>query len=133
MKLINADLVVHWEAYDDEHESFTRHSDTIAEFLDQMTDEGCPELANESERESYKRGFEAGRKVVKPWKWTPCSEEMPQKDERYIVTVRDRFDNIKVQFRHWNADCNLWSGDQMDDVLAWCEIPEPWEGAQDGV
>lgn len=43
MKLINADLVVHWEAYDDEHESFTRHSDTIAEFLDQMTDEGCPE------------------------------------------------------------------------------------------
>lgn len=43
MKLINADLVVHWEAYDDEHESFTRHSGTIAEFLDQMTDEGCPE------------------------------------------------------------------------------------------
>ena len=43
MKLINADLVVHWETYDDEHESFTRHSGTIAEFLDQMTDEGCPE------------------------------------------------------------------------------------------
>ena len=46
MKLINADLVVHWEAYDDEHESFTRHSDTIAEFLDQMTDEGCPETVD---------------------------------------------------------------------------------------
>lgn len=46
MKLINADLVVHWEAYDDEHESFTRHSGTIAEFLDQMTDEGCPETVD---------------------------------------------------------------------------------------
>ena len=46
MKLINADLVVHWEAYDDEHESFTRYSGTIAEFLDQMTDEGCPETVD---------------------------------------------------------------------------------------
>lgn len=46
MKLINADMVVHWEAYDDEHESFTRHSGTIAEFLDQMTDEGCPEMVD---------------------------------------------------------------------------------------
>lgn len=46
MKLINADMVVHWEAYDDEHESFTRHSGTIAEFLDQMTDEGCPETVD---------------------------------------------------------------------------------------
>lgn len=49
MKLINADLVVHWEAYDDEHESFTRHSGTIAEFLDQMTDEGCPETVGKKE------------------------------------------------------------------------------------
>lgn len=46
MKLINADMVVHWEAYDDEHESFTRHSGTIAEFLDKMTDEGCPETVD---------------------------------------------------------------------------------------
>lgn len=46
MKLINADMVVHWEAYDDEHESFTRNSGTIAEFLDQMTDEGCPETVD---------------------------------------------------------------------------------------
>lgn len=46
MKLINADLVVHWETYDDEHESFTRHSGTIAEFLDKMTDEGYPETVD---------------------------------------------------------------------------------------
>ena len=65
--------------------------------------------------------------------WIPCSEEMPKKEGRYIVTVRNIFDNIEVRFRYWNEDCKLWSGDQMDDVLAWCEIPEPWEGAQDGV
>lgn len=102
---------------------------TIGEAMKIMLDEVPPET--EQFDQGYERGFKAGRKVVKPWKWNPCSEEMPQKDERYIVTVRDIFDNIKVQFRYWNADCNLWSGDQMDEVLAWCEIPEPWEGAQD--
>ena len=43
MKLINADTVVHWQTYDDEHETFPDHEGTIAEFLDAMTDEGCPE------------------------------------------------------------------------------------------
>lgn len=42
MKLINADMVVHWQSYDDEHEIFQDHEGTIAEFLDAMTDEGCP-------------------------------------------------------------------------------------------
>ena len=43
MKLINADTVVHWQSYDDEHETFPEHTGTIAEFLDAMTDEGCGE------------------------------------------------------------------------------------------
>lgn len=132
-RLIDADTVVHWESYDDEHETVLDHTGTIADFLDIMTYEGCPELVNESERESYKRGFEAGRKVVKPWKWIPCSEQMPPKKGRYIVTEKNIFDNIEVRFRFWNPECLLWSGDQMNEVLAWCELPERWEGAQDGV
>lgn len=48
MKLINADTVVHWQTYDDEHETFPEHEGTIAEFLDAMTDEGCPESVNAS-------------------------------------------------------------------------------------
>lgn len=63
--------------------------------------------------------------------WIPCSKEMPQKEGRYIVTERNIFNNIEVRFRFWKPDCNLWSGDQMNEVLAWCEIPEPWEGAED--
>lgn len=43
MKIINADTVVHWQSYDDETESYPEHTGTIAEFLDSMTDEGCPE------------------------------------------------------------------------------------------
>lgn len=46
MKLINADTVVHWQSYDDEHETFQDHEGTIAEFLDAMTDEGCPKTVD---------------------------------------------------------------------------------------
>ena len=40
--MVDADTVVHWQTYDDEHETFPEHEGTIAEFLDSMTDEGCP-------------------------------------------------------------------------------------------
>ena len=42
MRLINADAIVHYQSYDDEHENFSEHESTIADFLDEMTDEGCP-------------------------------------------------------------------------------------------
>lgn len=42
MRLINADAIVHYQTYDDEHEDFPEHESTIADFLDEMTDEGCP-------------------------------------------------------------------------------------------
>lgn len=42
MRLINADAIVHYQSYDDEHEDFPEHESTIADFLDAMTDEGCP-------------------------------------------------------------------------------------------
>ena len=64
--------------------------------------------------------------------WIPCSKEMPPKNGRYLVTEKDAFEDIKVRFRYWNTEClwSGWSGDQMDEVLAWCELPKPWEGGQ---
>ena len=41
-RLINADTIVHYQTYDDEHEEFSEHESTIEDFLDEMTDEGCP-------------------------------------------------------------------------------------------
>ena len=42
MRLIDADTIVHYQTYDDEREEFHEHKSTIADFLDGMTDEGCP-------------------------------------------------------------------------------------------
>lgn len=46
MRLIDADKTVHYQTYDDEHEEYREHTSTIAEFLDTMTDEGCPEAVD---------------------------------------------------------------------------------------
>ena len=45
-RLIDADKMVHYETYDDEYEEFREHTSTIADFLDTMTDEGCPEIVD---------------------------------------------------------------------------------------
>ena len=45
-RLIDAETVVHWESYDDESETVLDHTGTIADFLDIMTYEGCPELVD---------------------------------------------------------------------------------------
>lgn len=45
-KLIDADTIVHYQTYDDEYEELQNHKSTIAEFLDTMTDEGCPEAVD---------------------------------------------------------------------------------------
>ena len=42
-RLIDADTLVHWQSYDDEHETFPEESGTIADLINQMTMEGCPE------------------------------------------------------------------------------------------
>jgi len=87
----------------------------------------------QSEPKSYRMGYQAGYAAAAP-RWIPCSKEMPPKNGRYLVTEKDAFEDIKVRFRYWNTEClwSGWSGDQMDEVLAWCELPKPWEGGQDG-
>lgn len=67
MKLINADRVVHWQTYDDEHETYPEYTGTIAEFLDQMTDEGCPEAIDAVT-------VRHGQWIINIYKQTVCSE-----------------------------------------------------------
>ena len=40
--LIDAERVIHTQVYDDEHEEVIDRSMTIADFLDEYTEEGCP-------------------------------------------------------------------------------------------
>jgi hypothetical protein len=46
MRLIDADKMVHYQTYDDEHEEYPEYTSTIADLIDMMTDEGCPEAVD---------------------------------------------------------------------------------------
>jgi hypothetical protein len=61
-------------------------------------------------------------------RWIPCSERLPEPGEYYLVTRRffgwncteyREIDIAKYNFDGWH---------KANHVLAWCEMPEPWEG-----
>ena len=57
-------------------------------------------------------------------RWVPCSERLPKENSRYLVTVNWR-DEVYVDIDDYY--CYGWD-DYKDEVLAWCELPEPWRG-----
>lgn len=66
-------------------------------------------------------------------KWIPCSERQPDKNDCYLVTVRIGGGNFRggdrdIGIRFWSADAGEWWSNQP--VLAWTELPEPWEGVK---
>lgn len=148
MKLINADMVVHWEAYDDEHESFTRHSGTIAEFLDQMTDEGCPEPVDAVPVEAMKIMLDEVPSAQPGW--IPCIERLPEEHEwigtkKFGTTISNEvyvtFENpdgerFAKHISFQNGKLSPADEQRMKvwykgaKPIAWMPLPGPWEGGK---
>ena len=65
----------------------------------------------------------------RPQGWIPCSERLPEDNERVLVTTAWGYVTIG-----WIKQ-NIWSTDSIvnlrDFVLAWMPLPEPWKGADD--
>ena len=68
--------------------------------------------------------------------WIPCSERMPEEDGQYLITVKykhvnDSYEDIYAEHGEfydgrWDMFCFGHCG-EVEDILAWCELPEPWE------
>lgn len=69
--------------------------------------------------------------VVQPeQRWIPCSEKLPSKESRYMVTRYDYVTNTEFIDILW-YEKNLWwnrhsTGDYA--VTAWMPLPEPYKG-----
>lgn len=58
-------------------------------------------------------------------KWIPCSERLPEIHnymQEYIVTIKGNF--IRIAFFTETNGKSWWS---IDNVIAWCELPEPYK------
>lgn len=64
-------------------------------------------------------------------RWIPCKERLPEPGEYYLVT-RQYFGWNCTEYREIDIakyDFNGWH--KEGTILAWCELPEPWEGGKE--
>ncbi len=89
------------------------------------TDEEIQKM-QDIEQAQLEKAYEIGK--ADALKWIPCSERLPEPGEYYLVTRRffgwncteyREIDIAKYNFDGWH---------KANHVLAWCEMPEPWEG-----
>ena len=58
-------------------------------------------------------------------RWILCSERLPEKDGRYLVTCRN--------WGAWTVDWNIWHNEPKQSwvyeqgVIAWMPLPEPYQ------
>ena len=59
------------------------------------------------------------------FKWNPYPETKPPKNGRYLVTPR--CEDLDIVFDVFNEDTGNWFNHYQKDVLAWAELPQPYE------
>lgn len=69
------------------------------------------------------RQFEADNADIPTW--IPCSERMPDKYGKYLVTSLVS-DSLWVEVNVWDDEAQRWCW--VGHVLAWMPLPEPWKG-----
>lgn len=57
-------------------------------------------------------------------KWIPCSEQLPDRNGRYLCT--------NDELGGWITSINIWLGDHWlypnEKPIAWMPLPDAWEG-----
>ena len=63
-----------------------------------------------------------------PFKWTPCSERLPEETGTYLVTI-NYHGNTYVSMDNFSPsgwELTGWTG--LATRLAWAKVPEPYKG-----
>ena len=65
---------------------------------------------------------------IKSSQWIPCSERLPEKDGYYLVTLNFEWGKEIEMGWLFNGE---WLNPNSHVTVAWCELPEPWEGSRE--
>ena len=66
--------------------------------------------------------------------WIPCKKNLPEKSDRYLVTIKWAESESEVCVLRWNAYEHLWNddGDLWGGIaIAWTECPKPYKADED--
>jgi Lar family restriction alleviation protein len=87
---------------------------------------------------SRTKTYNTKESAIKSWNkrnaWIPCEERLPEKSGNYIVTMKvtnklnETYYDV-IEATYWSS-LKTWE-DTVDDisvnVIAWCELPKPYE------
>lgn len=59
--------------------------------------------------------------------WTPCSEALPPKSGRYMVTIKSKAKR-RTEMRNFDFESQTWETDKWnpENIIAWQERPAPY-------
>ena len=59
--------------------------------------------------------------------WTPCSEALPPKSGRYMVTIKNK-GKRRNEMRNFDYTSQTWESERFvpDNIIAWQERPAPY-------
>ena len=60
-------------------------------------------------------------------RWIPCKERMPYIDGEYLITKKCFGWGCKKYYKPDIAWYGKSGWNKADEVIAWCELPEPWK------
>lgn len=73
------------------------------------------------------------KKQPKISEWIPCSERLPENENRVLATLRidDECHTIIARYIRgsWTPSIGWLTGNE--EIIAWMPIPEPWKGETD--
>lgn len=90
-----------------------------------------PDLSEYSNR-LWRSAYERGKRDAQPeQQWIPCKESMPTKNGAYLVSGRWASGKESVGDCDYSKEDGYFHTAWNFDVLAWRELPEPYEGGND--
>lgn len=126
-----------YKEYIEEHDCYTDYTkcedklcrdaaDAIEELVQTRTN--LTRKCIDAYKHGKSKGFKKGRTYEINKKWIPCSERLPKEEKHYLVTTYDDDGYLDVDMCHWeDDDTNTNNGFCIEaDVLAWMELPMPW-------
>ena len=145
-----ADLIDRRTAIDALIEHFKRNT-TVA-IRAKLTVEGVPSAQPERDTgysDGFADGYIAGQKEAQPeQQWISCKDRLPEANGRYLATrglnacgamwnrvyIINYSDlmGIKSERIWWDGNVGKSDFQKINDVIAWCELPEPWRGEEHG-
>lgn len=59
--------------------------------------------------------------------WIPCSEFLPPKSGRYMVTIKNK-GKRRTEMRNFDFESKTWESERFvkDNIIAWQERPAPY-------